>query len=357
MNFQTDIACLRAVDTLLGDHFCVRPEETVVLTVDERTDATLVRALCDGIAAIGARRCLLGLPQLPFQGSLADPYIPEPVALAVRHCDVWLDLTFPYMAGSGPFDAAMEHGRARYLLIGDLTAEAFGRLYGRADFDALFALQSSADRLFTDAQGHRGRITSPLGTELTFTFGRPATVKHRRATQPGAQTIPGSAIFYPELESVHGTIVLEAAFHEHFCRLSKPITLEVDGTVRSVRGGADAPLLERALRRASRGGFGHVIHLTVGLNPGARSTGRYFMEDIRVVGCNAVGLGLPWWLPGGGENHPDAVVCDQSLWIDDEQIIEQGRPVAAHPLAGLLQAAEASIETRRNRSRQPQANA
>jgi 2,5-dihydroxypyridine 5,6-dioxygenase len=36
-------------------------------------------------------------------------------------------------------------------------------------------------------------------------------------------------------------------------------------------------------------------------------------------------MGLPWWEPGGGENHPDGIVFDQSLWIDGELISERGR--------------------------------
>lgn len=345
--FCSDTACLRAADTLVNDHFCVGHEESVVLTVDEQSDAEVIRVLCNVLTVARARFCVLALPRLPFQGSLADPFIPEPVVAAVKHCDVWFDLTFPYMAGSGSFDEVMHAKRARYLLLGDITAAAFGRLYGKTDFDALFRLQSAADEIFRLAEGHQGRITTPLGTDLRFTYGRPASIKHRRAVVPGAQTIPGSAIFYPEIESVRGRVVLEAAFHEHYGSLESPITVNVDGSIQSVEGGGvDAPILTRSLLRASRGGLGHIIHLTVGLNPGALSTGKCFVEDIRVVGRNAIGLGLPWWLPGGGENHPDGVIIDQSLWIDDTQIIDKGRPLSNHPLAALLAAAEAAVWTK-----------
>jgi hypothetical protein len=49
------------------------------------------------------------------------------------------------------------------------------------------------------------------------------------------------------------------------------------------------------------------------------------MPGIPVPGSNAIGMGLPWWEPGGGENHPDGIVFDQSLWIDGELISERGR--------------------------------
>lgn len=328
---HSNASCLHAANVLLREHFCTKPGENIVLTTDEDSDTDLVRALVDTATALGARACVLSMPRLPFQGSLSDPYIPSPVEAAVIHSDVWLDLTFPYMAGSGAFDRAMEHKRTRYLLIGDTSAAGFGRLYGSVNFDALFDLQEAADGFIRNAEGRHGRVTSAAGTDFTFVIGRPTTRKDRRATQPGAQTIPGSAIFYPELETVKGKIVLEAAFHEYYTPLREPLVLEVDGQIRSVSGGSAAKVMDRALRRAGGGKYGKVIHLSMGLSPGAASTGHSFMEDIRVIGCNAIGLGLPWWLPGGGENHPDGVVTNQSLWIDDQLIVENGLPTPAAP--------------------------
>ena len=83
-------------------------------------------------------------------------------------------------------------------------------------------------------------------------------------------------------------------------------------------------MLERSLRRASGEGLGYIIHFTCGIHPAARYTGTCFLEDQRVLGYNAVGLGLPFWMPGGGENHPDAVLSKQSLWLDGEQIVKDG---------------------------------
>ena len=134
----------------------------------------------------------------------------------------------------------------------------------------------------------------------------------------------------PKVESVKGRIVVETVFHEFYTKLAAPIVLDVDGRIRGVSGGGtERALLETALRRAGGGEYGYVIHFTHGLHPAARFTGRSFVEDMRVPGCDAVGLGLPWWLPGGGENHPDAVLSMQSVSIDNEPIIVDGRIVAA----------------------------
>lgn len=58
---------------------------------------------------------------------------------------------------------------------------------------------------------------------------------------------------------------------------------------------------------------------------------------MRAIGNNGVGLGIPFWLPGSGENHPDAVLCEQSLWIDGRKIVEDGILVAPPDLARLAE--------------------
>lgn len=338
--FNCDVHLARAADVLLASHFCVQKGESVLLTADNRTDPLLIDALALGAARLGAKPCVMSIPQLPFQGALADPFISDPLLAATSNCDVWLDLTFPYMAGSHAFDGAMKSKRTRYLLLGDIGSAGFARLYGRVDFDQLFELQIAADNFFAAAQGKQCKITSPLGTDITFTMAKPATRKERFAKAPGSQTVPGSAIFYPELDSVRGVIALESVFHEYYTPLRTPLMLDVDGKVRSVQGEqADVRVMDRSLRRAGGGEYGHVIHLTVGLHPCAVATGRSFIEDIRVVGVNAVGLGLPWWLPGGGENHPDGVVSNQSMWIEGVQVVDGGRllqPAGAAELSSRL---------------------
>jgi leucyl aminopeptidase (aminopeptidase T) len=208
------------------------------------------------------------------------------------------------------------------------------RLFGRVDLDRYFDVQAGFDALVADALGQEVRITTPRGTDVRFTMAKPGIAKPRRAQQPGLYLIPGAVTMTPEIESVRGRIVLESVFHEFYTRLDEPISLEVDGRIRGVTGGgAERATLERALRRAGGGEYGYVIHFTHGLHPAARFTGRCFVEDMRAVGSDAVGLGLPWWQPGGGENHPDGVVSMQSVWLGGIQIVADGAIVAPAGLA------------------------
>jgi len=53
------------------------------------------------------------------------------------------------------------------------------------------------------------------------------------------------------------------------------------------------------------------------------------------VGNDAIGMGLPWWEPGGGENHPDGVLFMQTIDLDGQRIVEDGIIVGPKKLAKL----------------------
>ncbi|MEQ8349757.1 MAG: hypothetical protein RIB84_25590 [Sneathiellaceae bacterium] len=152
----------------------------------------------------------------------------------------------------------------------------------------------------------------------------------RRAVcdEPGIYTVPGAQSFYPVAGSVQGRVVIQALFDEYYRLLREPIAIEAEGGIRGISGGGaeDRASFDRALRRAggTQGGYGGFIHFTYGFHPAAMLTGSNFVEDIRVPGSNAIGMGLPWWEPGGGENHPDGIVLDQSVWLGDSRIVADG---------------------------------
>ena len=328
-----------SADALVADTFTVGEGEEVLITADTDTAPEVAAAIMDSALRCGARASVMTLPRLPFQGLLADPYLPAALAGAAMAADVWIDLTFPYIAGAKLHDEVMKAGKARYLLLGDVGPDNLARLYGRADFDRYFDAQLAFDRLFEDAIGKRCRITNPAGSDVGFTLGKSSLNKPRRAQAPGMYLVPGTCSIAPDIESVRGTIVIGAVFHEFYEKLSEPIRIEVDGRIKSVSGsGAPGIAFERALGRAAREGRGSIIHFSHGLHPATRFTGSCFIEDIRVMGNNAIGFGLPWWEPGGGENHPDGVMTAHSVWIEDDKVIEDGRIVWPPALAAKAEA-------------------
>jgi len=327
----------RGANALVRDYMAVRPDESVLITADTASDMAAIAAVFNNVDAIGARPALMVIPQLPFQGALADPYVTRTLHAAAMNCDVWIDLTWPYFAGSSTHGEAMKQGKVRYLLGGDLGSGGIGRLYGMVDLDQYFSVLNEFDQVVGAAIGKTARVTNGLGSDVSFTLAKPGIVKPRHCDKPGMYVTPGGGSIYPEMESVRGVIVVNALFHEYYTVPDQPMTFRIDGKLRKIEAsGADHTIMERALRRAGSGDYGYVIHLTHGMHPCARFTGKSFIEDCRVMGNNAVGLGLPWWVPGGGENHPDAILSRQSLWVDGQQIAEDGVIVAPPSLAKMV---------------------
>src|SRR3546814_4072995 len=170
--------------------------------------------------------------------------------------------------------------------------------------DSYFTALRPFEKSLTSHEGATVRVTDPLGSDLSFKLAKPPYEKPRRADKPGTYLVPGSCTMFPDMESVQGILRFKSVFHEYFTTLEEPLEVQVDGKIREIRGGGvDRLVLGRSLKRAGGGGYGYMIHFTYGMNPGARATGRSFIEDSRVMGNNAVGMGLPWWIPGGGENQ------------------------------------------------------
>ncbi|AQH05405.1 hypothetical protein A9R05_41035 (plasmid) [Burkholderia sp. KK1] len=323
-----------AADFLLRDYMAVTRRDQVLLTADSDTDRQAIDALVAACRVIGAQVSVATMPRLPYQGKLADPYIPDAVVSALSSCDVWVDLTFPYMSGSEAHAGVTRAGRVRSVNVLDLGADGLARLFSAVDFDDLFVLQDGLDTLIRDSEGKSCRITNQAGTEVEFVLAVAKKGKARRQDVPGTTAPMGSAVILPVPESVKGTIVVDAVFHEWYTPLRERLTIDVNGPItRIAGGGSDHAIFDRALRRAGKGEWGSVIHFSHGFHPGARLAGRSFNEDIRVRGNDAIGFGTPWWQEGGGENHPDAVCLQHTFVIDGKEIVKDGRVVWPPELA------------------------
>lgn len=344
MTRMTSPRLLRAADNLVVHSFAVAPGESVLITGDDRTESRLLDAVAGSVARAGGRPLIAIAPSLPYQGGLSDPHVGDPLKAAALSSDVWLDFCFPYHAGSAMHAAAMQAQRSRYCLLALASADSFERLYGCVDFAALIAFNVAFAAYVGEAEGETLRVTCPSGTDVRLTLDKVKLARRAVCDVPGMFTVPGAQSFYPVSGSVQGRVVIQALFDEYYRVLRRPITItiEAEGGIRQLAGGGaeDRASFERALRRAGgpQGGYGGFIHFTYGFHPAAMLTGRSFVEDIRVPGSNAIGMGLPWWEPGGGENHPDGIVLDQSIWLGDSQLVADGNFVGPAPLRRLYQA-------------------
>lgn len=339
MIIQCTPRLLRAADNLVRDSFAVRPGEGVLITADTRTETALLDAVVASVLRAGAQPVVTLCPVLPYQGGLSDPFVPDALRAAMAAADVWLDLCFPYHAGSTGHSAAIAAKRCRYGLVAIGSTASLERIYGCVDFPALMDFNIALAEFVRDAVGEAVRFTCPRGSDLRFELDAMKLVRPRSAVEPGIYTVPGTQSLYPKPGTTRGRIVIQALFDEYYRALRLPITIEAEGRITRLAGGAaeDRSSFHRALIRAGgeAGGYGGFVHFTCGFHPGTMMTGQQFIEDIRVPGTNAIGMGLPWWEPGGGENHPDGIVFDQSLWIGDIRLMDEGVFVGPEPLARL----------------------
>ncbi|MQF82756.1 hypothetical protein FIM02_01275 [SAR202 cluster bacterium AD-802-E10_MRT_200m] len=331
-----DIA--RAADVLVHDYMSIQPHENVIITADTDTDPSVIQSIFTSVETLGARAVVITTRKLPFQGSLADPFIPNIISELTMNCDVWIDLTFPYFAGSTFHDNTMKLGKARYLLGGDMGRGGLVRLFGKVDLDKYFEVHQGFDRIIAESEGKECHITNNQGTNVRFRIGKPGYTKPRKASKPGMYLVPGACTIFPQEETVTGKIVVDSVFHEYYTHLPEPLILNVEGKIKNLEGGgSERKVMDRALRRAGGGTYGYVIHFTYGIHPAARQTEPSFVEAMRVQGANSVGLGLPWWNPGGGENHPDAILSTQSIMIDGNKFVEEGIIVSPEELTIMAQ--------------------
>lgn len=81
---------------LVRDYMAVRSGEDVLITADTATVSTEPRASACATAVVSTW-----------------PYVPPVVDGAARGCTVWIDLTFPYLAGARVCDEAVYDGGVR----------------------------------------------------------------------------------------------------------------------------------------------------------------------------------------------------------------------------------------------------
>ena len=77
---SADHRLMQAARTLIAGQFDVQPGEGVLITRDTHTSAALTEAIAAAVMDRKGRPLIAAIAQLPFQGGLADPYIPDTLA-------------------------------------------------------------------------------------------------------------------------------------------------------------------------------------------------------------------------------------------------------------------------------------
>ena len=113
-----DITLETAADKLVKEIFGVKPEETVIITADDDSDASVVEAVKNSAKNAGAHAMVISVPTPGGVGKAADPDLPVDALSAALLCaDVWIEFNHQWLLYSTPFERAeAENKKMRTLL-------------------------------------------------------------------------------------------------------------------------------------------------------------------------------------------------------------------------------------------------
>jgi len=319
----------------------VKPGESVLITIDGPQEWIVAEEIAKAAQAADAKVMVAWHSTPPGYGKVGDPYLPDPLKVAIPNTDVWIELNNQWLLYSTPWEEAMTPavqgtGRVRYLFLGGLNVDQIVRCVGKIDIDTQAQFQNMIVEMTRNAR--EMRITTPAGNDVSFENDpkRPVT-NELFADVPGPHFLLGQIGWAPIEESINGTIVFDGSFsgggEADLGILREPIKFEVkEGKVVKISGGREADIVKKWLERLGDPNMYYAAHVCYGFNPGARLSG-LCTEDERVWGSTEWGFGYqgPMFKGKGifAVSHLDGICLNSSVWLDGEQITDKGRVI--HP--------------------------
>jgi leucyl aminopeptidase (aminopeptidase T) len=298
--------------------------EPVVIVTDPKMEryATLVAE------AARARGAVVTTCIMPVRGQDGQEP-PEPVARAMAEARVIFSPVSISITHTRAMRSALEAG-ARAILMTAYTDEILtSPALLETDFEAQAAVCHKIGDAFT--RGSQLRLTSPKGTDLTFSIeGRTANVLTNLPDPGQLAPVPDIEVnVVPVTGSANGHLIADASVpYLGIGILEEPVvcTME-DGYITRMEGGPEADRLRVYLSSFGDRNCFNVAELGVGLNPNARLTGE-MLEDEGVLGTIHIGIGTSHTL--GGEivapTHYDLLMWEPTIEVDG-RVIQRDREI------------------------------
>ena len=335
-----DLELAKAANKVIAKLCGVQPGESVLITVDGPQEWRVAEEIAKASETAGAKTMVAWHSTPPGYGKVGDPYLPDPLKVAIPNTDVWIELNNQWLLYSTPWDEAMQpaaegEGRVRYLFLGGLSVEQMVRCVGRVDIDTQAEFQDTLVEM--TRTGKAMKITTPAGTDISFTNGGRPVTNELFAHEPGPHFLLGQIGWAPLEDTINGTIVFDGSFsgggEADLGVLKEPIELAVEaGRIQEIKGGREAGFVRKWLEGLGDPNMYNAAHVCYGVNPGAKLSG-LCTEDERVWGSTEWGFGHQGPMFRGKGNvavsHFDGICLNSSVWIDDAQIMDSG--ILTHP--------------------------
>jgi leucyl aminopeptidase (aminopeptidase T) len=334
-NLELELA--QAAYKLMRDQVRVKKGESVLITIDSVSDFRVAEEIAKASEALGAKVMLAWHSTPKGYGALTAPYLPDPLIACCDQTDVWIELNDQWLLYSPMWDKAVTNGRTRQVMLGGLGVERIVRCIGKVDMDAQLAFQNELASL--TKKGKKMRIVNAAGTDVRFENDPSRPVNNEILyDSPGAHFLNGQIGWAPKEESVNGRIGMDGSVSggegAEFSSLSEPVVYDVErGRIQRITGGWEAKKLAEYFASLDDPNMYIAAHVCFGCNPNAMLSG-CTTEDERVWGSTEWGFGHQGPNYSGGaprvaRSHIDGISLDCSVWIDDAQILDNGRFV--HP--------------------------
>ena len=301
----------------------VRAGERVLIVTDTMRDQSVAQALMGAALAAGAEGVLAVIPTR----RLTPQEPPAAVLAAMQATDiVFLYTTYSLTHSSARVQA--QKAGARVISMPGVTEDGFLRTLS-VDMDRLVRLTNRlADRV---ALARTARVTTPLGTDVRYELGHPATTLDGVAEKSGELDTfpPGLFLSVPREGGVSGKAVVDGAITQ-IGRLSSPVSMTfAEGRLVKIEGGGEAARLTQLLASLEDDNAYKFAAWGIGSNPGAALVGEDpSFEGERVFGWTHVSTGSNATFPGGtvrAKIHLDGIISRPTVYLGDELILHAGK--------------------------------
>lgn len=297
----------------------VQKDETVMVITDQPL-RKIGRLLWEASRQAGAEAMLIEI--VPRRTSGEEP--PDALASCMKKADVLIIPTSKSLSHTQARREACKAG-ARCATLPGITADTMRRTLN-ADYHRIAKLSVRLANILT--RGSVAHITTPAGTDIGLSLrGRRGHADTGLVHKPGDfSNLPaGEAYLAPVEGTAQGIIAVDGCIGETGV-LRKPIILRVrDGFVTSISGGAQAEVLQRAIRGLGKEAR-NIAELGIGTNYKARVVGSS-LEDEKVMGTVHIAMGDNTSMGGkvSVASHLDAILLHPTLKIDGRAIMRDGR--------------------------------
>ena len=313
---------------IVEELLAVRPGEQVAVVLDPDSEMEMARALAEAVEAVGAEFTLLTMPR---RGTDRKNELTPVIESGLERADCLIGMT--RSCGAPTYASAVKRlydaKRLRGMSMVMRTLANFTEGGALADYGALFEEGQRFARLWRGSSTLR--LTTPAGTELHCDIaGEEVIVECGYATEPGLEAAfsDGEVSQMPREGSARGRIVVDGPT-AHLDG-PEPYELTVEhGRVTEVLGqAARAEVLRRIVFGTKNAD--NIAEIGIGLNPMSRRNGD-FEEEKKARGLVHVAIGDNVFYGGTVVSavHMDQVLYAPSVWLDDVQVVDDGRIVFA----------------------------